>query len=156
MSAQQSWFFIMTLLLSLLLTGASLVTSIPEAVKMAFEERYGEVAAGEVAWGAEGKTYIASFSDVRDQLFKVYFSADGNWQQSQARIYPSALPDRVYAYYENHYFEKDVTFLAEVTLPDQLTEYRIEWESYEAVHVVRLSIRGELLEVKEIPFTDLW
>lgn len=146
----------MTLFLSLLITCSSAITNVPEVVKAAFSDRYGEAALEEVVWGIEEDRYMASFTDGQDQLLKVYFSAEGKWQQSQARIYPSQLPSPVYSYYEANCFEKDVTFLAKVTFPDQTTEYRIEWESYEAVQVERLSAKGELIALRQIFFTKLW
>jgi hypothetical protein len=39
-------------------------------------------------------------------------------------------------------------------LPEGGEEYRVEWETYDAVYIERISPAGELLEVRSISFTE--
>jgi len=152
----------MTLMMSLILSCSVFVgfaDNVPEVVKKALTEQYAGAELEEVLWSTEQDAYVASFNGDRDQLHKVYFSAEGKWLQTQLRLYPSQLPNRLYDYYEMNYFERDVTFLCKVLLPEQSVEYRIEWETLEAVHIERLNEYGQVLENKQIPFTEgfeLW
>lgn len=146
----------MTLLFSIVLSSLLLPVQdiVPAPVKAAFFDQYTEVPESSVIWGVQDESYVASFTDDRDQFNKVFFSGQGDWLQTQVRLYPSQLPRSVYHYYERNHFEKDVTFLALVQLPEGGEEYRVEWETYDAVYIERISPAGELLEVRSISFTE--
>lgn len=151
----------MTLLFSLLLsfTLHSADNPVPPEVEAAFAHYYADVPNAAVVWGVEEEDYVATFRDERDRLTKAFFSSDGLWEETHTRLYPSQMPRPVRLYYEAHHEEKDVSFMGQVQYPNGKEAYRIEWETYEAVHIEKVSPAGELLETQVLSFTeglDVW
>jgi hypothetical protein len=151
----------MTILLSVLISCSLFVAgdAVPPKVKDAFSRQYMDVPTTAVTWGVEEEDFVATFLDARDRLAKAFFSAEGEWEETHTRLYPSQLPRPVRLYYEANHEDKDVSFIGSVQYADGSESYRIEWETYEAVHIEEVSPEGSVLESKRLSFTeglDIW
>ena len=151
----------MTIILSVLISCSLFVAgdAVPPKVKDAFSRQYMDVPTAAVTWGVEEEDFVATFLDARDRLAKAFFSAEGEWEETHIRLYPSQLPRTVRLYYEANHEQKDVSFIGRVQYADDSEAYRIEWETYDAVHIEEISADGELLDAKRLLFTeglDVW
>ncbi|MEQ8704331.1 MAG: hypothetical protein RIC19_10450 [Phaeodactylibacter sp.] len=151
----------MVILFSFLLSCSLFIAgdAVPPKVKDAFSRQYIDVPEAAVTWGVEEEDFVATFLDARDRLAKAFFSSEGEWEETHIRLYPSGLPRPVRLYYEANHEEKDVSFMGRVQYADGNESYRIEWETYEAVHIEEISPEGALLDVKQLSFTeglDVW
>jgi hypothetical protein len=133
--------------------------AVPPKVKDAFNRQYINVPEAAVTWGVEEEDFVATFLDVNDRLAKAFFSPDGEWEETHIRLYPSELPRIVRLYYEGNHEENDVSFMGRVVYASGDEAYRIEWETYEAVHIEEVGPEGQLLGSKRLLFTeglDVW
>lgn len=146
----------MTIFLSVLISCSLFVAgdAVPPKVKDAFSRQYIDVPEAAVTWGVEQEDFVATFLDGRDRLAKAFFSPDGEWEETHIRLYPSQLPRPVRLYYKSNHEEKDVSFMGSVQYANGAEAYRIEWETYEAVHIEEISKEGQLLDAKRLSFTE--
>lgn len=133
--------------------------AVPPQVKNAFSRQYVDIAEQSVTWGVEEEDFVATFLDARNRLAKAFFSQEGEWEETHTRLFPSQLPRPVRLYYEANHEEKDISFMGSVLYASGEESFRIEWETYEAVHIEEISTEGTLLETKQVSFTeglDIW
>lgn len=128
--------------------------AVPPKVKDAFSRQFVDVPEAAVTWGVEEEDFVATFLDTRDRLAKAFFSPDGEWEETHTRLYLSQLPRSVRLYYEVNHEGKDISFMGRVQYASGEEAYRIEWETYEAVHIEEVSTEGRLLETRQLSFTE--
>ncbi len=139
------------LLIILLLTAPLLAFAqpqIPNPVLLAFEELHPTIE--DPLWEKREGALVATFND-GDGLKKVFFSQDGQWQETRLRIGRASLPEGVDNFINRHYAQADVTFLAKVFRGSDLV-YRVESELPGAVVVKELDEHGNLLREDRIRF----
>ncbi|HMQ49552.1 MAG TPA: hypothetical protein PKA00_18840 [Saprospiraceae bacterium] len=140
-----------SLLLSLLFSVLSLSSMwannpIPDAVQKAFHQLFPAIE--NPFWENRQEGLVATFRD-EEGFKKVFFTPEGQWQETRLRVYPAELPIGIKNFIQTHYQVADITYLGRIESAESVY-YRIESELPDRIVLKKLDEQGVLLQEEVI------
>lgn len=116
--------------------------TVPEAALKVFQQLFPKIESP--FWENRQEAVVATFRD-DEGLKKVFFTPEGQWQETRLRVYLSELPRGVRSFIDAHYQEAEITYLGLVQATGSV-HYRVESEFADRIVLKKLDKQGILLE----------